>query len=503
MQKRAFKAIICIFLLTALTLTIVSAAVEDDFLQLINAERAIQGRTPLVISSELTQAAQLHSQDMMNQNYFSHTSLNGDTLGDRIRAAGYDYLAAGENIAWHTGVANASRVFEMWRNSPGHYSNMISNSFEEIGLGFSTGSPYQTSPVTSTVYTLDLGRRATPPASVCSAGENQTQQCGTDIGACEFGTQSRTCNTNSQWSSWSTCQGAVNPTTEICDQQDNNCNGQVDENQICEPLELTINTPEENQVFLNNIVVINATLNKISTRLDIYDNNKRIATCFNCASFQRAFSFSPGQHSIIINATSSQGEIAQDTTQFSVIVSDLNLISVDPRTARDRIGKNATFIVNYRSDLPISAMVHISSENYDNTLEQSCPASPTRAQCIFNLMLPEGLNETAALRYHIMDETNTEEENAYAFFDTINPQLTLASNTTLGTLSKRIRISGILTEKAKVTYFDQARNRTRNICSRCDHFTRTFTIPINNTLTLPITIKDLAGNQIQEIFELN
>ncbi len=109
--------------------------IEGDFIAILNAERAVLGKTSIAINSCLETAAYLHSQDMVEQDYFSHTSLDGRTFDQRIVAAGYtDYVSLAENIAYSSGEPNATQVYDMWKNSQGHYANMMGD-FNEAGLG--------------------------------------------------------------------------------------------------------------------------------------------------------------------------------------------------------------------------------------------------------------------------------------------------------------------------------------------------------------------------------
>jgi hypothetical protein len=57
-----------------------------------------QGLPPLTVNIALYKAARAHAADMLANGYFSSISLDGRTVEDRIREAGYDPLAAGEYI---------------------------------------------------------------------------------------------------------------------------------------------------------------------------------------------------------------------------------------------------------------------------------------------------------------------------------------------------------------------------------------------------------------------
>lgn len=109
---------------------------------------------PLVWNTSLLQAASEHSSDMARNNYFSHTSLDGRTMEQRVQAAGYAYTALGENIA--AGQASAQGVIATWTNSPGHCRNLMNPVYRDVAAACvrSETSNY------GYYWTMNLGRPA-------------------------------------------------------------------------------------------------------------------------------------------------------------------------------------------------------------------------------------------------------------------------------------------------------------------------------------------------------
>ncbi len=107
----------------------------------------------LVWNANLLQAASGHSQDMAAKNYFSHTSADGRTLGDRVNATGYSWSSLGENIA--AGYPTINAVMDGWIASPGHCANLMHAGFAEVGVVCVPGAPGDTY---STYWTMDLGQ---------------------------------------------------------------------------------------------------------------------------------------------------------------------------------------------------------------------------------------------------------------------------------------------------------------------------------------------------------
>ncbi|BBO70791.1 hypothetical protein DSCA_47210 [Desulfosarcina alkanivorans] len=137
----------------AMTALAGSSSEEEEVLAGVNLERQIYNLGPLQWDSSLHAAALGHSEDMARNDYFSHTSLDGRSAGQRITQAGYSLYTYGENIA--AGYSTPAAVVEGWMNSAGHRANILSSSFCDIGVGlaYSAASRY------GYYWTQDFGRR--------------------------------------------------------------------------------------------------------------------------------------------------------------------------------------------------------------------------------------------------------------------------------------------------------------------------------------------------------
>lgn len=88
----------------------------------------------LALNTKLRCAARRHSKDMGVNNFTSHTGSQGQTPWDRIKAAGYNYSTAAENIAW--GYNTPSAVVDGWMKSAGHCLNIMNGAFTHVGVGY-------------------------------------------------------------------------------------------------------------------------------------------------------------------------------------------------------------------------------------------------------------------------------------------------------------------------------------------------------------------------------
>ena len=101
-----------------------------------NAFRAANGLPALRVETAMIRAAGRHSQDMGTRNYMAHTSPEGTTAADRMRAAGVTFSSWGENIGYQSppNETAASRMMAFWKTSPGHRANLLNPKFTRTGI---------------------------------------------------------------------------------------------------------------------------------------------------------------------------------------------------------------------------------------------------------------------------------------------------------------------------------------------------------------------------------
>lgn len=112
---------------------------EAKMVNLVNQARTGQGVKALSVNSQLVTLARRKSQDMVDKNYFSHTSPTYGSPFEMMKNAGVKYSTAGENIA---GAATVESAHQNLMNSPGHRANILNSSFTQIGIGIVSGSQY-------------------------------------------------------------------------------------------------------------------------------------------------------------------------------------------------------------------------------------------------------------------------------------------------------------------------------------------------------------------------
>ena len=138
---------------------------ENSITCLINEERAAYGVPPVQPNASLRQAALSHSDEMVSQGYFEHTSPAGVTFVDRIAATGYTRGArswdVGENLVWGTGsLSTPQSLVTGWMNSPPHRENLLGDTFREIGIAAVVGTPESSTDVSGVTVSSEYGDRS-------------------------------------------------------------------------------------------------------------------------------------------------------------------------------------------------------------------------------------------------------------------------------------------------------------------------------------------------------
>lgn len=115
---------------------------ENEVIRLVNEIRIENGLNELKPDWQLSRVARYKSQDMKDNNYFSHTSPIYGSPFEMIKNFGISYKSAGENIA--KGYLTPQAVVNGWMNSSGHRANILNSSYTKIGVGYVSEGRYWT-----------------------------------------------------------------------------------------------------------------------------------------------------------------------------------------------------------------------------------------------------------------------------------------------------------------------------------------------------------------------
>ncbi len=106
-----------------------------------NEGRLANHQPSLQISPQLTAAAQSKAKDMAGRNYWSHVTPDGKQPWSFIDASGYQYRAAGENLAY--GFGTSGQVLTAWLHSPEHRANVLNSNFQDVGFAMANVANYR------------------------------------------------------------------------------------------------------------------------------------------------------------------------------------------------------------------------------------------------------------------------------------------------------------------------------------------------------------------------
>ncbi|MCD6301607.1 MAG: hypothetical protein J7L82_06015, partial [Staphylothermus sp.] len=114
-----------------------SSITSSNIIVLTNQARSSYGLNTLSNNGKLEAAALAKANNMFELQYWDHFGPNGESPWQFIKAAGYNYVYAGENLA--RGFRTSEGVHEAWMSSPTHKANIVSPNYEDIGVSVVTG----------------------------------------------------------------------------------------------------------------------------------------------------------------------------------------------------------------------------------------------------------------------------------------------------------------------------------------------------------------------------
>lgn len=115
----------------------------QETLRLVNEERERLGLNKLEMRDDLNGFAQWKSDYLVEHNMYrdgitgkERHRINGKTVITQLKEYGIDIKASGENLTTQY-IKRLNGPYNSWKNSPGHYKNMINSEYTHVGIAIS------------------------------------------------------------------------------------------------------------------------------------------------------------------------------------------------------------------------------------------------------------------------------------------------------------------------------------------------------------------------------
>jgi uncharacterized protein YkwD len=114
------------------------SAIEKGLYEALSLERTSRSLPPLRLSPRLSELARKHSADMADRDRLSHDSSSGQSYSGRLVAGGIYFISGGENVV-RSETFVAEFIHRSLMNSPEHRENILTEAFNEVGIGAAAG----------------------------------------------------------------------------------------------------------------------------------------------------------------------------------------------------------------------------------------------------------------------------------------------------------------------------------------------------------------------------
>lgn len=110
---------------------------EHYAFDIINEQRVKHSLPLLKWNADMSKIAELHSENMARDKFFSHQGKDGSMVSDRAKSLfSRTWYSIGENIAFNSGFSRpVEMACQQWMSSPGHRENILDSQWTESGIG--------------------------------------------------------------------------------------------------------------------------------------------------------------------------------------------------------------------------------------------------------------------------------------------------------------------------------------------------------------------------------